>query len=187
MKGKREFPQMRRCDDCRFYPSSSSSLPAGMGDDVEHRSIVNSREAIRAVCRNRMFNSRYHSISSNTEARKVPVHRIDTKHPLRRTLMARRGLPLPQDIFKAHILFSDNTPDSPTYSPSAMVSLALPSILRTSTRALRRNPVPALSPCLSRKISTKHPVGFAPPTEDDLLELRERVQDFTSMRSLVLV
>ncbi|KAJ6097806.1 hypothetical protein N7499_002180 [Penicillium canescens] len=60
-----------------------------------------------------------------------------------------------------------------------MASLALPSLLRTSTRALRRNPIPAFSPCLSRKISTKHPVGFAPPTEDELLELRERVQDFT--------
>jgi isovaleryl-CoA dehydrogenase len=27
--------------------------------------------------------------------------------------------------------------------------------------------------------TTKHPRGFVPPTEDDLLELRESVQEFT--------
>lgn len=31
----------------------------------------------------------------------------------------------------------------------------------------------------SRLHSTKHPQGFAPPTDDDLTELRERVQEFT--------
>lgn len=30
-----------------------------------------------------------------------------------------------------------------------------------------------------RPLSTKLPNGFIPPTTDDLLELRERVQDFT--------
>lgn len=60
-----------------------------------------------------------------------------------------------------------------------MASLTLPSLLRTSTRAVRLNRIPALTPCF-RSISTKHPAGFAPPSEDDLLELRERVQDFTS-------
>ncbi|KAJ5851747.1 uncharacterized protein N7529_011132 [Penicillium soppii] len=59
-----------------------------------------------------------------------------------------------------------------------MASLTLPSLLRTSTRALRRNRIPALNPCF-RSISTKHPAGFVPPSEDDLVELRERVQDFT--------
>ncbi|OQE22866.1 hypothetical protein PENFLA_c012G02935 [Penicillium flavigenum] len=59
-----------------------------------------------------------------------------------------------------------------------MASLTLPSLLRTSTRAVRLNRIPALTPCF-RSISTKHPKGFVPPTEDDLLELRERVQDFT--------
>jgi isovaleryl-CoA dehydrogenase len=33
----------------------------------------------------------------------------------------------------------------------------------------------------SRSLATKHPKGFVPPTEDELLELRERVQEFTSM------
>jgi isovaleryl-CoA dehydrogenase len=31
----------------------------------------------------------------------------------------------------------------------------------------------------SRSLATKHPKGFVPPTEDELLELRERVQEFT--------
>lgn len=56
----------------------------------------------------------------------------------------------------------------------------LPSLLRSSTRSLRRGVIPALSPGFVRSVSTKHPAGFEPPTEDDLIELRERVQDFTS-------
>ncbi|KAJ5238838.1 hypothetical protein N7468_003457 [Penicillium chermesinum] len=60
-----------------------------------------------------------------------------------------------------------------------MASRILPSLLRTSARSLRRNPVPALAPAFVRNISTKHPAGFTPPTEEDLLELRERVQEFT--------
>ena len=32
---------------------------------------------------------------------------------------------------------------------------------------------------LQRAASTKHPKDFVPPTNDDLGELRERVQDFT--------
>lgn len=61
-----------------------------------------------------------------------------------------------------------------------MASISLPSLLRSSTRSLRRSAIPALSPGFVRSVSTKHPVGFEPPTEDDLIELRERVQDFTS-------
>jgi isovaleryl-CoA dehydrogenase len=30
-----------------------------------------------------------------------------------------------------------------------------------------------------RAASTKHPKGFEPPTQEDLVELRERVQEFT--------
>ncbi|QQK43305.1 Isovaleryl-CoA dehydrogenase IvdA, putative [Penicillium digitatum] len=59
-----------------------------------------------------------------------------------------------------------------------MAFLTLPSLLRTSTRAVRLNHIPALTPCF-RSISTKHPTGFEPPSEEELLELRERVQDFT--------
>ncbi|CDM29344.1 hypothetical protein DTO013E5_5304 [Penicillium roqueforti] len=58
-----------------------------------------------------------------------------------------------------------------------MASLTLP-LLRTSTRAVRLTRIPALTPYF-RSISTKHPTGFVPPSESDLLELRERVQDFT--------
>ncbi|KAJ5759980.1 hypothetical protein N7520_007136 [Penicillium odoratum] len=58
-----------------------------------------------------------------------------------------------------------------------MASLALPSLLRTSTRTWRS--IPALAPGFARSLSTKHPAGFIPPTEDELVELRERVQDFT--------
>lgn len=66
-----------------------------------------------------------------------------------------------------------------------MASIAAP-FLRTSTRSLRRNIIPALAPAFARSISTKHPAGFTPPSEDELLELRERVQDFTSMLSAPL-
>ncbi|KAJ5573929.1 uncharacterized protein N7459_008356 [Penicillium hispanicum] len=60
-----------------------------------------------------------------------------------------------------------------------MASLTVPLLLRTSTRSLRRTAIPTLSTGFARSISTKHPTGFTPPTEDELLELRERVQDFT--------
>ncbi|KAJ5913369.1 hypothetical protein N7504_002252 [Penicillium tannophilum] len=60
-----------------------------------------------------------------------------------------------------------------------MASLTIPSLLRTSTRSLRRTAIPALAPGFARSVSTKHPAGFTPPTEDELVELRERVQDFT--------
>lgn len=64
-----------------------------------------------------------------------------------------------------------------------MASLTLP-LLRTSTRAVRLTRIPALTPYF-RSISTKHPTGFVPPSESDLLELRERVQDFTSTLSML--
>lgn len=37
-----------------------------------------------------------------------------------------------------------------------------------------------------RTVSTKHPKGFVPPTEEDLTELRESVQEFTSESPYVL-
>jgi isovaleryl-CoA dehydrogenase len=65
-----------------------------------------------------------------------------------------------------------------------MASIALPFLLRTSARSLRRSPnLPAFAPAFARNLSTKHPAGFEPPTEEDLLELRERVQEFTRMGS----
>ncbi|PLB37947.1 acyl-CoA dehydrogenase NM domain-like protein [Aspergillus candidus] len=56
----------------------------------------------------------------------------------------------------------------------------LPFLLRTSSRPLcrlGRSPL-TQSPAL-RTLATKHPQGFTPPTDDDLHELRERVQEFT--------
>lgn len=60
-----------------------------------------------------------------------------------------------------------------------MASVRIPFLLRT-TRSLRPHIIPALSPGFMRSVSTKHPAGFTPPTEEDLVELRERVQEFTS-------
>ncbi|PYI15004.1 acyl-CoA dehydrogenase NM domain-like protein [Aspergillus violaceofuscus CBS 115571] len=54
-----------------------------------------------------------------------------------------------------------------------------PSLLRTSSRTLPRRIHPHIQPPALRTLATKHPKDFVPPTEDDLLELRERVQEFT--------
>lgn len=64
-------------------------------------------------------------------------------------------------------------------NPLIMAMPTFSLLLRSSTRALGRihkpfAPIPAL-----RTLSTKHPKGFEPPTDEDLLELRERVQEFT--------
>ncbi len=68
-----------------------------------------------------------------------------------------------------------------------MASITLPSLLRTSARSLRRSAVlPTFGPGFVRTLSTKHPAGFEPPTEEDLLELRERVQEFTRMGIMYL-
>lgn len=85
---------------------------------------------------------------------------------------------LNQDYFLSSPSFQPLHPIAFTF---AMASLALPSLLRTSARSVRRSPLPALVPSFTRSVSTKHPAGFTPPTDDDLLELRERVQDFTSI------
>lgn len=57
---------------------------------------------------------------------------------------------------------------------------ALSSLFRTSSRALYRSRKPLLHTPAFRPLSTKHPKGFVAPTEDELQELRERVQEFTS-------
>lgn len=65
-------------------------------------------------------------------------------------------------------------------SNSLAMAVPLPSLLRTSSRAFSRVRKPALQIPTLRPLSTKHPKGFVPPTEEDLAELRERVQEFTS-------
>ncbi|KAJ5908183.1 hypothetical protein N7495_000865 [Penicillium taxi] len=59
-----------------------------------------------------------------------------------------------------------------------MTSISL-QFIRISSRSMRRSAFPTFSPAFARRVSTKHPAGFTPPTEDELLDLRERVQDFT--------
>ncbi|EGS22855.1 isovaleryl-CoA dehydrogenase-like protein [Thermochaetoides thermophila DSM 1495] len=54
---------------------------------------------------------------------------------------------------------------------------------RTVVRAPLSRPLPSLQPILPslsqrRNASSKHPKGFTPPSQSDLAELRERVQDF---------
>ena len=54
---------------------------------------------------------------------------------------------------------------------------------RTAVRAPLSRPLPSLQPILPslsqrRNASSKHPKGFTPPSQSDLAELRERVQDF---------
>ena len=61
---------------------------------------------------------------------------------------------------------------------SLAISHALTNILRQTGRSWSRSYVPIFK----RAASSKHPRGFAPPTADDLTELRERVQEFTSIR-----
>ena len=57
----------------------------------------------------------------------------------------------------------------------------LPSLFRSSSlRTLYKIPRPLVSTPAFRTLATKHPKGFVAPTDDELQELRERVQEFTS-------
>ncbi|KAL2013663.1 hypothetical protein VTN00DRAFT_1188 [Thermoascus crustaceus] len=60
-----------------------------------------------------------------------------------------------------------------------MAAPSIPRLLLRSSRALPRMRGPLVRVPALRTVSTKHPKGFEPPTEEDLVELRERVQDFT--------
>lgn len=65
---------------------------------------------------------------------------------------------------------------------SAMASFQkLPFFIRQSSRTLVRCRKPLIQPPALRTLVMKHPKDFVPPTEEDLLELRERVQEFTRM------
>ncbi|GKZ76972.1 hypothetical protein AnigIFM56816_009081 [Aspergillus niger] len=55
----------------------------------------------------------------------------------------------------------------------------LPFFVRQSSRTLARCRKPLIQPPALRTLVMKHPKDFVPPTEEDLLELRERVQEFT--------
>ena len=60
-----------------------------------------------------------------------------------------------------------------TSNVSRALTNAIRQIGRSRPRPLQVNIKRAAS-------TTKHPRGFVPPTAEDLTELRERVQDFTS-------
>ncbi|PGH31755.1 isovaleryl-CoA dehydrogenase [[Emmonsia] crescens] len=60
-----------------------------------------------------------------------------------------------------------------------MASPCLPRLLSCASRTLCRPRRQLVQLPQWRAASTKHPQGFVPPTHDDLVELRERVQEFT--------
>ena len=51
--------------------------------------------------------------------------------------------------------------------------------ITNTIRQVHRSGPRLLHLTLQRAVSTKHPKDFVPPTNDELSELRERVQDFT--------
>ncbi|KAL5359413.1 acyl-CoA dehydrogenase/oxidase [Aspergillus floccosus] len=55
----------------------------------------------------------------------------------------------------------------------------LASLFRSAPRTLGTARKPLICTPALRTLATKHPNGFVAPTEDELLELRERVQEFT--------
>lgn len=95
---------------------------------------------------------------------------------------AERCLFVIRDILQHISIFTD-TPESNLQSyQGTMASPCLPRLFARSARSLckpRRQLVPRST---WRAASSKHPQGFTPPTDEDLLELRERVQEFTSER-----
>jgi isovaleryl-CoA dehydrogenase len=62
-----------------------------------------------------------------------------------------------------------------------MASLLCPRALSHGIRVIGRRRLPLAAFSQRRNASSKHPKGFVPPTQDDLLELQESVQEFTSM------
>ena len=58
------------------------------------------------------------------------------------------------------------------------MSRAFPRVIAQVARLQATTTAPSLQ--FRRLASTKHPKGFVPPTDEDLTELRERVQEFTS-------
>lgn len=61
--------------------------------------------------------------------------------------------------------------------------MSTPNVSRALTNTIRRigrSRPRSLQVNIKRAASSKHPQGFVPPTAEDLTELRERVQEFTS-------
>lgn len=63
---------------------------------------------------------------------------------------------------------------------TTMASLGAPRLILRTTRTFARPTLRLAVPLHTRRhASSKHPKGFTPPSNEDLLELRESVQDFT--------
>ena len=65
-----------------------------------------------------------------------------------------------------------------------MSSLLVPRALQNSIRQIVRSKPSHYASIRKSSASSKHPRGFAPPSVEDLGELRERVQEFTRKRQL---
>ena len=65
---------------------------------------------------------------------------------------------------------------------SFIIKLSTPHLTRSVTTTIRQVCRSRPSPShlmIQRAASTKHPRSFVPPTDDDLVDLRDRVQEFT--------
>ena len=68
----------------------------------------------------------------------------------------------------------------------AMSSLLVPRALHNSICQIVRSKPNHYGLIRKRSASTKHPRGFAPPSVEDLSELRERVQEFTRKHPILI-
>lgn len=98
--------------------------------------------------------------------------------------------PPPHKTRKAALSPCYNFPSYPYIRVKAMASSMTPRFFARSARQLCRHQQCAAAGArrgaaafvqAKRFASTKHPKGFEPPTQGELEELRERVQEFTSM------
>lgn len=63
-----------------------------------------------------------------------------------------------------------------------MASPTISRVLTNTIRQIGRSRPRIYAEAFKRTASTKHPTGFSPPSTEELTELRERVQEFTSER-----
>ena len=66
-----------------------------------------------------------------------------------------------------------------------MASPSVPRLLTNTIRHVCRARPRLYTETFKRAASTKHPIGFSPPSTDELTELRDRVQEFTSESSMM--
>ncbi|KAL8647222.1 MAG: hypothetical protein Q9210_005685 [Variospora velana] len=64
-----------------------------------------------------------------------------------------------------------------------MASASIPRVFSNTIRQIGRARPRIYSEAFKRAASTKHPKNFSPPSSEELVELRERVQDFTPVNA----